>query len=151
MPDRSSIERYLKPWVKSRLPWLDPEPVTTETCLYTLTPDHDFIVDKVPERPNAVIGAGTVAPCRALAGFPLHVHAPRAGFDQVSLATASSWVGLWEKCWWNLLLKAPRSTRKWSTCGCSGYSISRLQRTSFSFQSFSSCFRFLLVLFHSLP
>ncbi len=28
------------------------------TCLYTVTPDHDFVVDHMPGKPNVVIGAG---------------------------------------------------------------------------------------------
>ncbi len=32
-------------YVADAVPGLDPEPVAFETCLYTMTPDHDFIVD----------------------------------------------------------------------------------------------------------
>ena len=32
-------------YVVDALPGLDPEPVAFETCLYTMTPDHDFIID----------------------------------------------------------------------------------------------------------
>jgi sarcosine oxidase len=32
-------------YVADALPDLDPEPVAFETCLYTLTPDHDFVID----------------------------------------------------------------------------------------------------------
>ena len=28
----------------------------TKTCLYTLTPDRDFVVDRVPEAPGVVVG-----------------------------------------------------------------------------------------------
>jgi sarcosine oxidase len=38
-----------------RLPLLDPTPVRSETCLYTMTPDEDFVLDRVG---NVVIGAG---------------------------------------------------------------------------------------------
>ncbi len=30
----------------------------TKTCLYTLTPDRDFVVDRVPEAPGVVVGLG---------------------------------------------------------------------------------------------
>jgi sarcosine oxidase len=31
---------------------------TTKTCLYTLTPDRDFVVDRVPEHPGVVVALG---------------------------------------------------------------------------------------------
>ena len=34
-------------YVRTRFPGLGPEPVLTETCLYTMTPDEDFILDRV--------------------------------------------------------------------------------------------------------
>jgi sarcosine oxidase len=36
---------------------LGPE-ILTRTCLYTLTPDRDFVVDRVPEAPGVVVGLG---------------------------------------------------------------------------------------------
>jgi sarcosine oxidase len=30
----------------------------TKTCLYTLTPDRDFVVDRIPEAPGVVVGLG---------------------------------------------------------------------------------------------
>ncbi|MGP3911397.1 FAD-dependent oxidoreductase [Nonomuraea sp. 10N515B] len=33
-------------WVRERLPGLDPVPVAEDSCLYTTTPDEDFIVDR---------------------------------------------------------------------------------------------------------
>ncbi|GAA0424109.1 N-methyltryptophan oxidase [Acrocarpospora corrugata] len=33
-------------WVADRLPGLDPRPVAEATCLYTTTPDEDFILDR---------------------------------------------------------------------------------------------------------
>ena len=32
-------------YIADAIPGLDPEPVSFETCLYTMTPDHDFILD----------------------------------------------------------------------------------------------------------
>ncbi len=33
-------------WIESSFPMLDPSPVGAETCLYTSTPDDDFIIDR---------------------------------------------------------------------------------------------------------
>jgi glycine/D-amino acid oxidase-like deaminating enzyme len=38
-----------------RLPWLGTQPLLERTCLYTNTPDEEFIVDCVPGLPNAYI------------------------------------------------------------------------------------------------
>ena len=32
--------------------------IYTKTCLYTLTPDRDFVVDRLPEAPGVVVGLG---------------------------------------------------------------------------------------------
>ena len=32
--------------------------IYTKTCLYTLTPDRDFVVDRVPDAPGIVVGLG---------------------------------------------------------------------------------------------
>ena len=42
-------------YVRRRFPGLAPEPVASETCLYTMTPDEHFVLDR---RDNLVIGAG---------------------------------------------------------------------------------------------
>jgi sarcosine oxidase len=52
-PDPGSIER-LKGWVKVRYPEADQEPHLAETCLYTVTSDEDFIIDR---RGPVVIGS----------------------------------------------------------------------------------------------
>jgi len=36
---------------------LGPE-IVTKTCLYTLTPDRDFVVDRLPDRPNVLVALG---------------------------------------------------------------------------------------------
>ncbi|NEA99233.1 FAD-dependent oxidoreductase [Streptomyces sp. SID13726] len=43
--DPSSRER-VSGFVRDRLPGLDPEPVAEATCLYTATPDEDFVLDR---------------------------------------------------------------------------------------------------------
>ena len=32
--------------------------IQTKTCLYTLTPDRDFVIDRVPDHPNVVVAIG---------------------------------------------------------------------------------------------
>jgi sarcosine oxidase len=51
-PDRIAAHAE---YVRRRFPGLDPEPVHAETCLYSMTPDEDFILDRVGPM---VIGAG---------------------------------------------------------------------------------------------
>lgn len=45
-------------WVESLFPQHTWVHVHTETCLYTNTPDEDFILDRHPDLPNVIIGAG---------------------------------------------------------------------------------------------
>jgi sarcosine oxidase len=42
----AQVERAVR-WVRERFPGLDPEPVHAEACLYTMTPDMDFVLDRV--------------------------------------------------------------------------------------------------------
>jgi sarcosine oxidase len=42
-----ALVEMLAQYVRRRFPGLDPEPVHAETCLYTMTPDEDFIVDRI--------------------------------------------------------------------------------------------------------
>ncbi|XP_071327784.1 peroxisomal sarcosine oxidase [Trachinotus anak] len=55
--DRSDID-ILQRYVARCLPGLIPEPAVVESCLYTLTPDHHFVLDHHPNYSNIVIGAG---------------------------------------------------------------------------------------------
>ncbi|XP_014808564.1 PREDICTED: peroxisomal sarcosine oxidase [Calidris pugnax] len=48
----------LSSFISSYLPGLDPQPAVVETCLYTNTPDGDFILDRHPKFSNIIIGAG---------------------------------------------------------------------------------------------
>ncbi|NXA05372.1 SOX oxidase, partial [Sapayoa aenigma] len=48
----------LSNFVSNYLPRLEPQPAVMETCLYTNTPDEDFILDRHPKFSNIVIGAG---------------------------------------------------------------------------------------------
>jgi len=44
--------------IQHLFPYLDTKPHTTVHCLYTSTPDHDFIVDTHPSDPRLVVAAG---------------------------------------------------------------------------------------------
>ncbi len=59
---RSFMARYL--------PDADGPPHLVKTCLYTLTPDRDFIIDTLPEHPNVhvAVGAGHAFKFAALIG-----------------------------------------------------------------------------------
>ncbi|KAM7088640.1 peroxisomal sarcosine oxidase [Ciconia maguari] len=48
----------LSSFISSYLPGLEPWPAVVETCLYTNTPDEDFILDRHPKFSNIIIGAG---------------------------------------------------------------------------------------------
>lgn len=43
-PEREALDAA---WVARRLPSFDPAPVATETCVYTMTPDEDFVLERV--------------------------------------------------------------------------------------------------------
>ncbi|MEJ2085412.1 MAG: N-methyl-L-tryptophan oxidase [Acidobacteriota bacterium] len=56
-PDTVALAR-LRSWCETYLPTaVGPEP-RVKTCLYTLTPDRDFIVDSVPEHPEVLVAIG---------------------------------------------------------------------------------------------
>ncbi|XP_053940758.1 peroxisomal sarcosine oxidase [Cuculus canorus] len=48
----------LSSFISRYLPGLEPSPAVVETCLYTNTPDEDFILDRHPKFSNIIIGAG---------------------------------------------------------------------------------------------
>ncbi|XP_075296125.1 peroxisomal sarcosine oxidase [Opisthocomus hoazin] len=48
----------LSSFISSYLPRLEPRPAVMESCLYTNTPDGDFILDRHPKFSNIIIGAG---------------------------------------------------------------------------------------------
>ncbi|MBN3281483.1 SOX oxidase, partial [Polyodon spathula] len=48
----------LSNFVSKSFPGLDPTPAVVEQCLYTVTPDSDFILDQHPRHRNIIIGAG---------------------------------------------------------------------------------------------
>lgn len=59
--DRELHDADVRPianFLRTCLPGVRPQPARHSTCLYTVTPDRHFIVDRHPEFPNVVIGCG---------------------------------------------------------------------------------------------
>jgi sarcosine oxidase len=54
-PPDEELERVLAKYVAERFPGLVPEPIGAETCLYTMTDDEDFVLDRAGP---LVVGAG---------------------------------------------------------------------------------------------
>jgi sarcosine oxidase len=77
-PDVERLERDVG-FVAQRLPAFSAEPVATETCLYTMTPDGDFVLERV--------GPVVICSCCSGHGFKF---APRIGELVAALATGAS-------------------------------------------------------------
>ncbi|HEX7471525.1 MAG TPA: N-methyl-L-tryptophan oxidase [Candidatus Limnocylindrales bacterium] len=56
-PDPDASAR-LGAFMARHLPGAVGPPIYTKTCLYTLTPDRDFVVDRLPDHPNVLVGLG---------------------------------------------------------------------------------------------
>ncbi len=50
--------RRVHGFLETHLPAAVGPVITTKTCLYTVTPERDFVVDRVPEAPGVVVGLG---------------------------------------------------------------------------------------------
>ncbi|XP_078536205.1 peroxisomal sarcosine oxidase [Lissotriton helveticus] len=50
--------QILSNFVSKYLPGLEPEPAIVERCMYTITPDTNFILDRHPQFQNIIVGAG---------------------------------------------------------------------------------------------
>ena len=63
-PDTRTFERdeaafgRLEDFLARHLPSHLGPPIYTKTCLYTLTPDRDFVLDRLPEHPNVFVMLG---------------------------------------------------------------------------------------------
>jgi sarcosine oxidase len=53
-------EQQLESWLAEHIPHFGGPKLYTKTCLYTMPPDRDFVLDSLPEHPNifVAIGAG---------------------------------------------------------------------------------------------
>jgi sarcosine oxidase len=62
-PDRNvravsaTDEAVIRLALKAHLPDADGRLLAAQTCLYTMTPDGDFIVDRLPECPQIIVAA----------------------------------------------------------------------------------------------
>lgn len=56
-PDPENAAR-VDAWARRHLPRATGPVLFTKTCLYTLTPDRDFVIDTVPEHPGIAIAIG---------------------------------------------------------------------------------------------
>ncbi|MBP9198656.1 MAG: FAD-dependent oxidoreductase, partial [Gemmatimonadales bacterium] len=56
-PDPENFAR-VHAWAERQLPRALGPVLYTKTCLYTLTPDRDFVIDRVPEHDNIVVAIG---------------------------------------------------------------------------------------------
>jgi sarcosine oxidase len=63
-PDRRTFERddaafqRVVRFLERHLPGALGPPLYTKTCLYTLTPDRDFVVDRLPDQPGVAVALG---------------------------------------------------------------------------------------------
>jgi len=72
--DPALVERIVD-WVRERLPDVNPEPAATDSCLYTMTDDESFVVER----------RGRVVVCSACSGHGFKF-APAIGRRVASLA-----------------------------------------------------------------
>jgi sarcosine oxidase len=62
-PDRvdravtAADEALIRPVLAAHMPMLDGAMLAAKTCLYTVTPDHDFIIDRLPDAPNIIVAS----------------------------------------------------------------------------------------------
>ena len=56
-PDLDALAR-VKGFLAKYLPTALGPIIYTKSCLYTLTPDRDFVIDFVPHHPNALVAIG---------------------------------------------------------------------------------------------
>ena len=56
-PDQAALKRTVD-FLGRYIPRLLGPIIYTKTCLYTLTPDRDFVLDTLPEHPNVAVGIG---------------------------------------------------------------------------------------------
>jgi sarcosine oxidase len=63
-PDARTFDRdeaafgRLEDFLARHLPGHIGPPIYTKTCLYTLTPDRDFVLDRLPDHPNVLVALG---------------------------------------------------------------------------------------------
>jgi sarcosine oxidase len=55
--DREALQRTIA-FLEQYIPRALGPIIYTKTCLYTLTPDRDFVIDRLPDHPDVVVGIG---------------------------------------------------------------------------------------------
>ena len=55
--DEAALGRVVG-FLERHLPGAVGPPIRTKTCLYTMTPDRDFVIDRLPEAPNVLVALG---------------------------------------------------------------------------------------------
>jgi sarcosine oxidase len=53
-----AISARVRAFVEGHLPDAGRTAIYTKTCLYTLTPERDFVIDRLPEAPGVLVGLG---------------------------------------------------------------------------------------------
>ena len=48
----------MRAFIGEHLPGVGTTEIYTKTCLYTLTPERDFVLDRLPDSPGVVVGLG---------------------------------------------------------------------------------------------
>lgn len=56
--DVEHLLRGAQGWIDRLYPHVNRNPIETQTCLYSNTPDYHFIIDHHPDYPNIVVGGG---------------------------------------------------------------------------------------------
>lgn len=69
-PDLDCLDRC-GAFLERHLPAAAGAPAKTKTCLYTVTPDRDFVVDRLPDHPGVVVALGSAHAYKFAALFGL--------------------------------------------------------------------------------
>lgn len=57
VPDES-LKLTAEEYVREHLPGLEATPSVVEHCMYTVTPDDSFVIDRLPNHANIIVGSG---------------------------------------------------------------------------------------------
>jgi len=58
LPGMDVLKNTVAPFIQRTFQGVNALPAKTESCMYTCTPDEDFIIDELPEYPGIFIGIG---------------------------------------------------------------------------------------------
>jgi len=57
-PDTNHLKTFIQETIRKKFPGVDPVVSVEESCIYTMTPDENPVIDTVPGKGNVVIGVG---------------------------------------------------------------------------------------------